>query len=191
MSEITKKALEASLKNLLRKKPLDKITIQDLTDDCGISRTTFYYHFQDIYELVEWSCQTDFGRALEGKKTYSTWEDGFRQIFAEVYRDKEFIYNVYRYTDHKGMERYLYDRVFDLLYGVVEEQSAGLTVSEADKRFIANFYKYGFVGLMLDWLEKGMKDDPDRLVDRLGEILRGSFAHALHACDKRNTDSHF
>ena len=52
MSSITKKALEHSLKNMLLKKPLDKITIRDLTDDCGISRMAFYYHFQDIYDLV-------------------------------------------------------------------------------------------------------------------------------------------
>lgn len=48
MSQITKYALENSLKNLLLQKPLDKITISDITDDCGISRMTFYYHFKDI-----------------------------------------------------------------------------------------------------------------------------------------------
>ena len=55
MQNITKTALEASLKKLLLKKPLDKITIRDLTEDCGISRMTFYYHFKDIYDLVEWT----------------------------------------------------------------------------------------------------------------------------------------
>ena len=53
MSQITKRALEASLKKLLTKKPLDKITITDITEDCGINRMTFYYHFKDIYDLVE------------------------------------------------------------------------------------------------------------------------------------------
>ena len=52
MSQITKRALEASLKKLLTKKPLDKITITDITEDCGINRMTFYYHFKDIYDLV-------------------------------------------------------------------------------------------------------------------------------------------
>ena len=56
MSQVTKRALVASLKNQLLKKPLDKVTISDITDDCGISRMTFYYHFKDIYDLVEWSC---------------------------------------------------------------------------------------------------------------------------------------
>ena len=59
MSNTTKRALEASLKKLLLQKPLDKITIQDLTTDCGISRMAFYYHFKDIYDLVEWACVED------------------------------------------------------------------------------------------------------------------------------------
>lgn len=68
MSNTTKRALENSLKQMLLKKPLDKITISDLTDDCGISRMAFYYHFKDIYDLVEWSCMEDATRALQGEK---------------------------------------------------------------------------------------------------------------------------
>lgn len=57
MSNITKRALEDSLKHLLLKKPVNKITINDITEDCGVNRATFYYHFQDIYALIEWSCE--------------------------------------------------------------------------------------------------------------------------------------
>lgn len=68
MSNVTKRALEQSLKNLLLKKPLTKITIGDITEDCGINRMTFYYHFKDIYDLVEWACLEDARRALDEKK---------------------------------------------------------------------------------------------------------------------------
>ena len=68
MSQTTKRALAASLKHLLLQKPLNKITINDIAEDCGISRMTFYYHFKDIYDLVEWSCMEDAARALEGKR---------------------------------------------------------------------------------------------------------------------------
>lgn len=56
MSQITKRAMVASLKNLLLKKPLNKITISDITEECGVNRMTFYYHFQDVFELIEWAC---------------------------------------------------------------------------------------------------------------------------------------
>ena len=48
VSKLTKRALAASLKKLLAQKPLSKITIADITEDCGMNRMTFYYHFQDI-----------------------------------------------------------------------------------------------------------------------------------------------
>ena len=72
MSQVTKRALENSLKHLLLKKPLNKITIGDITEDCGINRMTFYYHFKDIYDLVEWVCLEDAKKALDQKKTHDT-----------------------------------------------------------------------------------------------------------------------
>ena len=55
----TKKAIAGVFKELLLVKPLHKITINDIAEKCEINRQTFYYHFQDIYDLVEWICQTD------------------------------------------------------------------------------------------------------------------------------------
>ena len=67
MSQTTKRALEASLKKLLLEKPLNKITINDITEDCGVNRMTFYYQFKDIYDLVDpdGRCGQDDGRPPE------------------------------------------------------------------------------------------------------------------------------
>lgn len=157
MSDLTKRALEQSLKNLLLQKPLHKITISDIADDCGINRMTFYYHFKDIYDLVEWSCQEDAAKALAGKKTYETWQQGFEQIFEAVLANKPFIMNVYHSVSREQVETYLYKLTYDLLEGVVEEQAVGMSVRPEDKAFIANVYKYAFVGLMLDWIKHDMR----------------------------------
>ncbi len=181
MSQTTKRALEASLKNLLLKKPLDKITISDIADDCGINRMTFYYHFKDIYDLVEWSCEEDAAKALAGKKTYDTWQDGFLQIFEAVKANKPFIMNVYRSVSREQLENYLYKVTYDLLAHVVGEASQGMTVSEADKAFVANFYKYAFVGLMLDWIRNDMREDAAGIIQRLSLLMHGNFPRALEA----------
>ena len=181
MSQITKRALEASLKNLLLQKPLDKITINDIAEDCGINRMTFYYHFKDIYDLIEWSCVEDAKKALEGKKTYDTWQDGFLQIFEAVQDNKPFIMNVYHSVSREQVEKYLYKLTYELLIGVVEEQAAGMAVSAENKKFIADFYKYAFVGLMLDWIRGDMKEDPQGIIDRLGLLMHGNIAKALEA----------
>ena len=180
MSQTTKRALEASLKNLLLKKPLDKITIQDIADDCGISRMTFYYHFKDIYDLVEWSCMEDATRALAGKKTYSTWQQGFLQIFEAVQENRPFIMNVYHSVSREQVERYLYEITYGLLIGVVEEAAAGMQVREEDKKFIADFYKFAFVGLMLDWIKNGMRQEPRQIVGRLSTLIHGDIGRALN-----------
>ena len=179
MSQVTKRALEASLKNLLLQKPLSKITISDITEDCGINRMTFYYHFKDIYDLVEWSCQEDASRALAGNKTYETWQQGFLQLFKAVQDNKPFIMNVYHSVSREQVETYLYKLTYDLLEGVVEEQAVGMSVRPEDKAFIANVYKYAFVGLMLDWIKHDMKGEPKQIIDRLDLVLHGNITAAL------------
>ena len=179
MSQVTKRALEESLKHLLRQKPLGKITISDITEDCGINRMTFYYHFKDIYDLIEWSCEEDARKALNGKKTYDTWQEGFLQIFHAVQQNKPFIMNVYHSVSREQVETYLYKVTYSLLIGVVEERAAGMWVAQEDKEFLANLYKYAFVGLMLDWIRGDMKEDPQHIVDRLSISIHGNISAAL------------
>lgn len=185
MSNTTKYALEASLKNLLLKKPIDKITISDLTSDCGISRMAFYYHFKDIYDLVEWVCLEDATKALQGKKTYDTWQEGLEQIFEAVIENKPFIMNVYHALSREQIENYLFQLTHDLLMGVVEEKSAGLGLSEEEKAFIADFYKYGFVGIMLDWIKQGMKEDYQEITERLSTTLKGNITNSIQNFTKQ------
>ena len=192
MSQITKLALAASLKNMLLKKPLNKITINDIAEDCGINRMTFYYHFKDIYDLVEWTCEEDAAKALEGKKTYNTWQQGFLNIFYAVLENKPFIMNVYRSVSREQVEIYLYRVTYDLLIGVVNERSANMSVSEDDKKFIADFYKFAFVGIMLEWIKNDMKADPKQIVDRISNLIHGDITRALENCltDRPVTSNH-
>ena len=179
MSQITKRALEQSLKNLLMKKPLTKITISDIADDCGINRMTFYYHFKDIYDLVEWSCLEDARRALEDNKTYDTWQQGLLQIFNAVRENKPFIMNVYRCVHKEQVEKYLNPLVDNLILGVIDEECVGMTVRDVDKSFIAQVYSYIFIGLMMDWIKADMREDPKEIVERLSKLIKGSVSESL------------
>ena len=171
--------LEQSLKNLLLKKPLTKITVSDITDDCGINRMTFYYHFKDIYDLVEWSCLEDAKMALEEKKTYDTWQQGLLQIFKAVQENKPFILNVYRCVHREQVEKYLQPLVDQLLLNVINEEAAGITVRDEDKQFIAQVYSYILIGLMLDWIKDDMREDPQQIVEKLSKLIKGSVSVAL------------
>lgn len=143
MSNTTKRALENSLKQMLLKKPLDKITISDLTDDCGISRMAFYYHFKDIYDLVEWSCMEDATRALQGKKTYDTWHEGLKQIFEAVLENKPFIMNAYHALSREQIENYLFMLTHNLLMGLLRKNPKDLTLPKEKKVSLLIFTNMG------------------------------------------------
>lgn len=179
MSNMTKRAMSASLKKLLTEKPLNQITISDITDDCGLNRMTFYYHFQDIYDLVEWTCEEEARLALKGRKTYSTWQEGFLNIFEAVRENRPLILNVYHSVSREQAELYLYKLVYNLVLDVIEEKSVGRILRQEDKEFIADFYKYAFVGILLNWIKKGMKEEPEQIVERLSLLIQGDICRAV------------
>ena len=179
MSQVTKRALEASLKNLLLKKPLSKITISDITEDCGINRMTFYYHFKDIYDLVDWILVEDAAKALENKTAFETWSDAFLDILRQVQENKVLVMNVYRSVSREQVEQYLYKLLDPMLRDFMERGAQGVTVQDADKQFIVDFYKYALVGMVLEWIRKDMKEDPVRMTERLNILLQGDFQRAV------------
>lgn len=119
-------------------------------------------------------------RALDGKKTYDTWQQGFQQIFQAVLDNKPFVQNVYQFVNREQVETYLYSLTHNLLIGVIEEKAVGMQVRDEDKEFIADFFKFAFVGLMLDWIRNGMKKDPQQIIDRLSILIEGDITRALN-----------
>lgn len=179
MSQMTKRAIAASFKRLLEEKSLSKITIADITESCGISRMTFYYHFQDIHDLIEWVCAADAAQAIDGKRSYASWQEGFLNLLHFVLDNRTYILNLYRSIEREQIESYLHRVVFDLLIDVVEEQAAGIPVRPEHKRFIAEFYQYAFVGLVLNWVKDGMKQPPEQLAEDVSTLMAGTFRSAL------------
>ncbi|GLC31640.1 TetR/AcrR family transcriptional regulator [Clostridium omnivorum] len=179
MAQTTKKALAASLKKLIAGKPLDKITVIDIVEDCEVNRQTFYYHFKDIYDLVEWIYSSEATKALGNKKTYDTWQQGFVQVFQYILDNKALVTNTYHSANREHLQGFLSNECYILLMGVIEEKAAGLSVREDDKAFICNFYKYGFVGLIEQWIRTGMREDPSAIVERLSILIQGDIEQAL------------
>ena len=174
-----KRMIAKELFSLIEENGLDKLNVQMLATQCGISRQAFYYHFKDIYDLVEWVCLEDAKRALDQKKTYDTWQQGLLQIFEAVQENKPFILNVYRCVHREQVEKYLQPLVDQLLLDVIQEESVGMTIREEDTQFIAKVYSYIFIGIMLDWIKNEMREKPKELVDRLAKLLHGSITAAI------------
>ena len=187
MSKYTKLALGESLKRLLQKKPLSKITITEIVEDCGLNRMTFYYHFKDIYDLLEWVCVEDAEKALAGRSSYLNWQEGLANIFKLILDNRSFVINAYQSMPRDYLERYIYRLTDALFISVIDELDKGKKLTPDDKQklkpddkeFIASFYKYAFLGIMLNWIDNGMKEDPSDIITRLSILVEGDLSSAV------------
>ncbi|HAH62462.1 MAG TPA: dihydroxyacetone kinase transcriptional activator DhaS [Treponema sp.] len=189
MSQITKTALAASLKKISETTPIDRITVTQIVEDCGVNRQTFYYHFKDIYDLVSWIYQKETTESIGEKKTYNTWQDGFMNVFTYVLANRNFVLRTYYSSCRQHLLDFLYKEVYNLLIGVVDECAGNFSVHDEDKSFIANFYKYAFVGIMFDWIEDDMYKKPEVLVRQISTLVEGDIFKALERFGRKKTDS--
>lgn len=178
-SLLTKKALVHALKSLMEHTPLNKISVQRLVDECGLNRQTFYYHFQDIFDLLGWIYKTEAVGSIASYRSYDTWTDGFLKIFGYIQRNKAFCCNTMESVGRNHLDTYLYAVTYDLIMGVIEEIASDMHVSMEDKQFIANFYTLAFIGLVIQWMKEGMTDDPQELIQKLSTLVEGNFINAL------------
>lgn len=186
-SDATKVAMSNALKEQLKKKKLSKIAINDIASACNISRMTFYYHFQDIYDLTEWTLEEAAGRAIGENRTYDSWQYGFEDLLEELQGNQVLILNIYRSMDREMIERYLLKKAESLLMPVVEQESHGLPVNEENKRRVAIFYSYAFLGVLMEWVGKGMAAPPREVVKMVSAIVQGDFHNSLENLGKLET----
>lgn len=184
MSKITQRALANSLKKLMLEKPLSKITVSNVVDDCEVNRRTLYYYFQDIYHLLEWTYKTELSTVLGENKTYDTWHAGFLGVFKYLRQNKIIVLNTYNSLDRNILEDRLSDKIFDILVIIIEELSVNLSVSDDDKVEIANFYKIVFIGVIIDWIKNKMIEDPQNIINTLERIIGGEIHNALIKYEK-------
>lgn len=174
----TKKAIAYTFKDLLRERSFNKITVNDIARKSDINRQTFYYHFRDIRDLVEWICVVEFDENLERKETCKKWEDKFLLIFKIMKEEEIFVKNIYYSVSVEVLRNNLYRLVYPIIYDQIIEMSNGKNLREEDKKFITDFYKYSFVSIVLDWIDKGMYENPELIVAKVSRLVTGTIDHA-------------
>lgn len=185
MSKLTtKRSIGYAFKDLLKEKSFNKITITDIANNCAINRQTFYYHFQDIKDLVEWLCIDEVDNILNKNDECEKWEDKFLMIFKVVLKEKEVVENIYHSVSVEVLRTNLYRLVYPIIYSEIVEESKGKNLREEDKKFITDFYKYAFVSIVLDWIDKGMIENPEIIVLKVSNLITGTINHACLAVNE-------
>ena len=178
----TEKSLIESFKKLLSKKPISKITIKELTDDCKMSRMTFYYHFTDIYDLARYVSVQDALKIeqLSGgdDKTHLI------SILKSFYESRESTFNIYTTLDGGKVLEYLTKSfegiVSKLLYNVAIDKKVTIVNIEFLKDYILN----AVVGCVKKWIDNKMVENPNELADKLYLLTLGLINTATNETTK-------
>lgn len=179
MSSLTERALAASLKKLLEKKTLDKITVKDITDDCGVNRQTFYYHFHDVYDLVEWIF-------LEEARKFRSKYEGERylkvvvsKLTEQLLENKAFIINAFYSVNRRQLEKFLQELARPALTDIAAGYAEGRHISQEDQEFVVNIFNFALIGLVTEWVGSGMDTAFIKDIDRFYKVLDGTMEGAL------------
>ena len=194
----TKKALAASLKKFMEVKPLSKITVREIIQDCGVNRKTFYYHFEDIYALLKWMLEEE---AIEVVKQFNLLVD-FREavlfVMNYVRTNKHLLYCAYDSMGRDEMKRFFYTDFIGIIESVIDntEEQLNIHVDPEFKKFIAHFYTEAAAGLLIDEFTDKEGHDPELAVKYLSLIMKYSLPHLMEKAARAKTvnglsDHHF
>lgn len=172
-SEKTKLKMAETLKDLMRSTSFEKITISDITDACGIHRQTFYYHFQDRHELLDWLLYNELLKPFIEGFTFEDVYERFDVLFLTMYNDRKFYQNALK-INYEDFTRYIskiatedFTKLVHRLaieHGIVSEDSS-------NSIFMAEFIGYGISGIIHNWSTKGMKETPAEMTERIQYII--------------------
>lgn len=174
MANTTKRMLSLSLKKLLEKNTLDNITIQDITDDAEVSRKTFYYHFQDIYALLEWTLSEDWRHLLESKVKRGDWQKSIVALFEYMQENRLIILNAFHSLERDTLEHEVFSMLSPLLFELLNAQPNFELLNDEDQRFIVSVYGLGVTGLLLRWISTDMLAPSEPLIRQLYRLASGS-----------------
>ena len=179
MASTTKESLGAALKQMLTVKPIDKITVKDLVEICGVNRQTFYYHFDDVYDLLEWVFEEDANRVLPSEVVYEHWRDDVMMFFKYLADNSVFALNIYNSNSRIYMLRYFKRRLQGCIRSFAIIVSEGKNIYRTDFEFVVEFYANGIVGLISQWLDLGMQLPKEITQDRFLKLLDNSVENML------------
>ena len=179
MASTTKESLGAALKQMLTVKPIDKITVKDLVEICGVNRQTFYYHFDDVYDLLEWVFEVDANRVLPSEVVYEHWRDDVMMFFKYLADNSVFALNIYNSNSRIYMLRYFKRRLQGCIRSFAIIVSEGKNIDRTDFEFVVEFYANGIVGLISQWLDLGMQLPKEITQDRFLKLLDNSVENML------------
>lgn len=179
MPNRTKEMLAESLMKLLARRTLDKITIQDIVDDCGYNRQTFYYHFHDIYDLIDWIFAAQTQELIEKCRACGSLDVGVEAVIAYMRENRRLILNILRSVNGEKLLDNLYRSAQSIVLSALENHPGVQELSAEYRELVAEGFKYALAGLLIDWMRAGIPEDRVSKVRTMKAVYIGALEYAL------------
>lgn len=189
MSEslITKKAIARGFKSILKNKSFEKITIAEITAECRLNRQTFYYHFQDKYDLINWIVYQEAILVITKDLTVDNWDAKVLQLLSIMKNDMHFYQTTLKDIEGTEFQNYLFSVTKEIFVEMIDhltnDSKLNTEITQVmnpeKKTFAAEFLSYGVVGLIIAWAKNGMKQAPDEITKNIKEIINGARMFAV------------
>lgn len=174
MASFTKMAIKAAFLKLLNERSLSQITVKDIVEACGINRNSFYYHFQDIPSLIEEIVTEEADRIIAEYPTIDSIETCLTAVLDFAQKNRRAILHIYNSVNRAMFEQYLW-KVCKYAVGTYGNGVfAGKPIKEADRDLILRFYECECFGMVIAWMNDGMKENYDESIHRLCELKKGT-----------------
>ena len=183
MSNLTENAIRSSFIKLLDKKPLKQITVRSIVEDCGINRNTFYYHFQDIPDLVEHILKDDVDNLILKNPEIRSVEDGISTLLDFVTANKKIVLHIYKSVSRDSFETHLWRLCHYTVSSYLDKRTANIRISDEDRKMILSYMEVFSFGLIMGWLENNLNSDLHDYVHRMCLLKQDDLDSLLEKCE--------
>jgi len=184
-AEITERAIKDAFVELLNEKALARITVKDITDRCGVNRNTFYYHYQDVLDLVEQICEDECDHIVSLYPRITSIEECIEALTRFARENKRAIMHIYRSDKKDTYEASLWRMCEYVVSEYADSAFGDEPVSDEDRALFIRFYKCACFGMVIDWISHDMKDEYVQGLLRVCELKKGTARLILDNCRKK------
>lgn len=181
ISLYTKKKLASSLKHFMMSKSLNKITITDIVKDCNMNRNTFYYHFEDIYDLLKWILEEEAVEVVKQFDLMVDYREAILFVIDYVEKNAHILACAYDTLGREEMRRFLYQDFISIIQSLIDsvEKELGIFAEKDFKQFLSNLYAESLAGILIEWFKNPGNQNKEQIVEYLSIIFHSSLPEIL------------
>ena len=167
--EKTKYKLAASMKECMKQMPVDKITVKNIVEGCGVARQTFYRNFLDKSDLINWYFDQLGLQSFEQIGMGHTVGESLTQKFEFIVDEKVFFTEAFRSDDRNSLKEHDFELILQFYQDLIGRKTSR-PLGE-DLQFLLEMYCRGSVYMTVKWVLTGMKDSPVKMSKKLVEAM--------------------